>query len=160
MNKEPHSLPVDPPMQTASHFVHTLMRFYWTVRRRQSVVIACLGIGLLLGLLFFATATRVYEAASSLLVLKTGTESWSPNMSADRAMQDQMATYETLCTSAVVLEDALKRLPALPPEVDRRKPNSSMRRPRRRPRTTRTWHDGWLISICNPKAMRSKTKAK
>jgi capsular exopolysaccharide synthesis family protein len=114
-------LPEPIPQTASTHIVHELMRFYWVLRRRKSVLLTSLGIFCLLGILFFATATRKYRAQSSLLVLKTGSEAWSPTMTADRTMQDQIETYQRLCTSAVVLEGTLERLPALPPEIDRKK---------------------------------------
>lgn len=118
MSNDPRPLTDDTAPPPSSHILHALIRFYWVLRRKTGVLVTSLGIAGLLGLLFYATATRIYQSRASLLVLKTGVDVWSPTMTADRTMQDQMATYERLCTSAVVLQGALQRLNQLPPEVN------------------------------------------
>ena len=123
MSNDLRPLPEEAVSPPSTHVLHALMGFFWVVRRKKVVVLASLGVAGLLGVLFYSTTTRVYQSKASLLVLKTGADVMSPSMSADRSMQDQMATYERLCTSAVVLEDALTRLSKIPPEV-REKPRN------------------------------------
>ena len=105
---------------SASHFIHALIRFYWVLRRCKAIVFTSIGIFLLLGILYYATATRAYQATASLLVLKRGGDT-SPSTSADQSMIEQMATYEQLCTKGSVLQSAIDRLETLPPEIDRNK---------------------------------------
>ena len=123
MSNDVRQLPEEAVSPAPTHIVHALMRFFWVVRRKKVVVFASLSVVGLLGLLFYSTTTRVYQSKASLLVLNTGADVMSASMSADRSMQDQMATYERLCTSAVVLEGALTRLSKIPPEV-REKPRN------------------------------------
>ena len=109
---------------SATHIIHALTRFLWVVRRRKSVIVLSLVVVSLLGGLYYGTADRIYRAGGSLLVLKTGSEVASAAMSADRTMQDQMATYQQLCTSDTVLSETLRRLEEnglLPPEINRTK---------------------------------------
>ena len=119
MNGEPRPLNEEIAPPASSSLVHALIRFYWVLRRRKLIVFTSLGIFGLLGVLFYASATRVYQASASLLVLKVGSDALAPTATADRSLHDQMATYERLCTSTVVLEGVIERLQVLPPEMDR-----------------------------------------
>ncbi len=94
----------------STHFVHTMMRFAVAVRHRKTIVIACLTIALLLGGLYFLTATRYYSAHAGMLVLQVGGEYWSPSGTQRNLEKTVLPTYERLITSARVLEGALKYL--------------------------------------------------
>jgi capsular exopolysaccharide synthesis family protein len=101
----------DPPAVSSTvQFVQSCVQFLRVVRYRQTVLIACLVVSALLGGLYHATATRLYQARASLLVLQTGADVTNTTMSAEGVRQGLMPTYERLFTSAVVLEGAVKYL--------------------------------------------------
>ena len=60
--------------------------------------------------MYYATATRLYQAKASLLVLQTGADVTNTTMTAEGVRQGLMPTYERLLSSAVVLEGAVKYL--------------------------------------------------
>jgi capsular exopolysaccharide synthesis family protein len=87
------------------------VQFLRVVRYRQSVLIACMVVSSLLAGLYHATATRLYQARASLLVLQTGADVTNTTMTAEGARQGlMMPTYERLFLTAVVLEGAVKYL--------------------------------------------------
>jgi len=93
------------------HLVHALAQFLGAVRYRRSVVLGALAAALLLGGLYYATATRYYGAAAELLVMQSGLDKLSTSISEGGSQQGQMLTFENLLRSAKVLEEALKKLP-------------------------------------------------
>src|SRR5688572_6119348 len=88
--------------------IHQVVQFSRVVRYRKNIVVLALVASALLGGLYYATATRYYEASASLLILQTGTEMLNTSMKPEGVTQSLMPTYERLLTSAVVLETALK----------------------------------------------------
>ena len=101
---------ISEPTRQATHAVHTAMQFLRVVRYRQTVLVASMVITALLGGLYYATATRFYQAKASLLVLQTGADVTNTNMTAEGVRQGLMPTYERLFSSAVVLDGAIKHL--------------------------------------------------
>lgn len=100
----------DPADVSASHVVHSLMHFVRIVRFRKNVVFAACIAAALLGGLYYASATRYYEAESRLLIRQTGPDALIPSSHVDLNKQDIIPTHCQLITSAVVLEDAVQRL--------------------------------------------------
>ena len=98
------------PGPPTTHAVHALMHFVRVVRYRQTIVLGALAAGVLLGGLYFATTSRLYQSKASLLVLQTGMDLNNPSMTADSLRQGLMPTYERLFSSAVVLEGAVRLL--------------------------------------------------
>lgn len=92
---------------TAAQAVHQVVQFVRVVRYRKQVVLLTLAAAGLLAGLYYATATRQYEAKASLLILQTGVEVTNTSMQSEDRTQMLMPTYERLITSAVVLEAAL-----------------------------------------------------
>ncbi len=90
--------------------IHQVVQFARVVRYRQNVVLLALLVAGLLGALYYATATRYYEAKASLLILQTGSEMLNTSIKSENTTQTLMPTYERLLTSAVVLEAALKHV--------------------------------------------------
>lgn len=86
------------------------MQFMRVVRHWRGVVITSLGICVLLGGLYYATATRLYQAKASLLVLQTGIDVNNTSMTPEGMRQGLMPTYERLFYSAAVLQGAVKYL--------------------------------------------------
>ncbi len=119
MNQEIYTAGMDSHSNTTNHVVHTVLRFLWLLRRRKSIVLGSLALAGVLGMLYFTTATRVYEAKAQILVRYSQPDSVSVQMMADRNTQDQMATFERLLTSNVILNRALGLLETLPPEIPR-----------------------------------------
>ena len=101
---EPETAVQDASMAQA---IHQVVQFSRVVRYRKNIVVLALVASALLGGLYYATATRYYEAKASLLILQTGTEMLNTSMKPEGMTQSLMPTYERLLTSAVVLETAL-----------------------------------------------------
>ena len=100
-----------PESQSATHLVHVLMQFAWAVRHRKNVMFASLLVAGLLGGLYYATATRYYAAGASLLVMQSGNDIMDPTLAHQGGVQQGlMPTYESLITSAKVIEGALAKL--------------------------------------------------
>ena len=53
-------------------FVHSMLRLVLAVRYRKNLVAAVMAAAVLLGGLYYATATRRYSAKAALLVTQTG----------------------------------------------------------------------------------------
>ena len=64
------------------------------------------------GGLYYATATRIYEAESQLLVVDTSRENSPTSMTGSRSDIAAMATYEKLVSSPPVLQSAATLLDA------------------------------------------------
>ena len=119
MTQDTHHLGGDRMSAATNNVVHTVMRFLWLLRRRKAYVLGAIGICMILGAIYFTTSTRVYQAKAQILVRQSQTDSSSVRLMADRNTQDQMATFERLLKSTVVLERALANLDRLPPEIPR-----------------------------------------
>jgi polysaccharide biosynthesis transport protein len=112
-NTEQLQLLPDPGNEAASlsHPVQTLARFLRIVLLRREILIVSVIGAILLGGLYYATATRIYEANASLLVMHTGMQDSAASMAGERVAKDMMPTYTNLATSEAVLIDALKLVP-------------------------------------------------
>lgn len=97
------------PQRTA-HVAHALMQFLRVARHWRSVIATSLAVCIALGGLYYMTATRLYQAKASLLVLQTGGDVNNTSMTAEGARQGLMPTYERLFSSAAVLDGAVKYL--------------------------------------------------
>jgi capsular exopolysaccharide synthesis family protein len=98
--------------QAAPHVLHSFVRFGRVVRYRKNILITFLVAGILLGGLYFATATRFYESNASLLVMQTGHDVEGTSMRAQSdSGQSLMPTFQKLFYSEVVLNNAAERLP-------------------------------------------------
>ena len=97
-------------------WLHSWLRFIRVIRLRWSLVGAVVVAAVLLGLLYFATAERIYQAHAQLLVQQTGPVVLSQSLPQNAHQQGMLPTYEQLFTSTVVLEGAVKRLSELPAE--------------------------------------------
>lgn len=102
------------PHAAAGSIVHSLARGLRVVRYRANVVIATTGLALALGVIYYATATRMYRASASLLVLQTSED--TSTLASQDARDGLLPTYEKLLTSEVVLSGAIQQLEKLPPE--------------------------------------------
>ena len=94
-----------------SHPVQALARFLRIVLLRREILIVCVVAAVLLGGLYYATATRIYEANASLLVMQTGEQDAAASMAGERVAKDLMPTYTSIATSEAVLIEALKLVP-------------------------------------------------
>ena len=115
MNQEQQLL-AEERSNTTSHVVHSVLRFLWLLRRRKSIVLAILAASIVLGIIYFGAAPRVYQAKAQILV-KQSQDPMSAQSANSSNTQNEMATWERLMTSAVVLERALAMLEILPPEI-------------------------------------------
>lgn len=110
MNKSITSITTDTSTHNEDNSLHEILRFLRIVRFRKNIMAVALLVSVLLAGLYYATATRVYESKASLLVLQTGADRWSNNMSDSGATKDLMGTYRNILGSMVVLEEAVKHL--------------------------------------------------
>ena len=108
---EPTVAHAEPRSRSTTHIVHALVQFGWAVRHRKEIVIGSLAAAVLLAMLYYATATRYYEATAELFILQSGADMMNPAI-ADQGTRQQglMPTYENLLTSAEVLKGALDLL--------------------------------------------------
>jgi succinoglycan biosynthesis transport protein ExoP len=126
---------------TSVQVLHALLRFVRVVRCRWTLVATtslCLG---LLGILYYATVDRIYQARAQLLVQQTGPLVSSTGTTEHLTQQGMLPTYERLFTSTVVLEGALERLVELPRD--------------RRADLIRTPRENWLALLRSKVAVRS-----
>jgi len=102
-----------PPAGTsATHLVHTVIQFLMAVRHHKSVMLTAAGVTLVLGGLYFATATRYYGSKAQLLVIRAGMDSTElSTIEGNRQQGPAMPTFENLATCAAVIEGALERIP-------------------------------------------------
>ncbi len=114
MSQEPVVVHSEDEAQATAQIVHALMRFLVTVRYRKSVVITALLAAGLLGGLYYATATRYYQAKAKLLVMRQKIQ--DPGAAAVGAEGGRhnglIPTLKELVTSRKVLEGAAKHLHA------------------------------------------------
>ena len=118
MNQDADQLMIANQPHAHGGVVHSMLQFLWLLRRRRSLVIASLAISTMLGVLYYATAARIYRAGAQVVVRLSQPDSATANIGADRSTQDQMATFQKLFTSAVVLNGGIDRMTELPPEID------------------------------------------
>lgn len=112
MMYDPTTQQSEPESQSTTHVVHVLMQFALAVRYRKNVVIMALVVSGMLGALYYATATRYYSAKASLLVTQTGAEIMNPALAPQGGKPESlMSTYESVITSAKVVQSALAALP-------------------------------------------------
>ena len=94
------------------HVLHALLRFGRVVRYRKGTLAVFVVVALLLGGLYFATATRIYESGASLLVMQTGREVEGAALRSQAdAGHSLMPTFQKLFYSDVVLNRTAERLP-------------------------------------------------
>ena len=86
------------------------INFLHAVRRRRNLMLYALATSALLGSLYYATATRIYQSKASLLVMQTQPDTWSTKMSHDAGVNDLMDTYRSMLSSDAVLAEAIKLL--------------------------------------------------
>ena len=104
----------DPGFETThmSHPIQILVRFLRIVLLRREILIVAVVAALALAALYYGTATRIYEANASLLVLPTGQQDMTAPVAGERVAKDLMPTYTSIATSEAVLIEALKALPS------------------------------------------------
>jgi polysaccharide biosynthesis transport protein len=102
----------DPGLEATSlsHPIQTVARFLRIVLFRREILIVTVIAAALLGGLYYATATRIYEANASLLLLQMGDHDTAASVAGERVAKDLMPTYTSIATSEAVLIEALKIL--------------------------------------------------
>ncbi len=104
------TIPTASEMAPEAHPAQAFFRFLRAVRYRKGPMIVVMAAAMVLGGLYYTTATRIYSSNASLLILPTG-DAWSADMTSGSMTQDRMTTYRQMVSSEVVLEEALKQLP-------------------------------------------------
>ena len=117
MQHDPHALPDDLMVPSSADSIHALIRFLQIVLNRKIYVIAAVVVAALLGALYYFTATPIYQATAQLLILQSGSDVWSPTMTAEASRQALIPTYERLFTTQEVLEGAVEQLIKGPAET-------------------------------------------
>ncbi|REJ64478.1 MAG: hypothetical protein DWQ31_21350 [Planctomycetota bacterium] len=88
---------------SVSHIVHHVVQFLRVVRSRINILIIAIVVSSLLGGLYYATATRYFQANASVLIIRNGGSEGSSSMGIDGENRRYMPTHEQLLKSAVVL---------------------------------------------------------
>ena len=92
-------------------FVHSMLRLVLAVRYRKNLVVAVMAAAVLLGGLYYATATRLYSSKAALLITQTRPDRLDTSITNEESLrQNAMPTFESMIRSAVVIEGALKNL--------------------------------------------------
>ena len=76
---------------------------------RKSLIALGVVIGLVLGLVFYAQATPLYQAKAQILVVKKRPDSITGIDTRNLAIEDFVATYKTLIESPSIIEGAIQR---------------------------------------------------
>ena len=96
---------------STAQLAHTVLRMVLAVRYRKNLVLAVMTGAILLGALYYSTATRRYAAKSALLITQSSRDHLDTSITNDDAQrQNAMPTFENMMRSAKVLEGALKTL--------------------------------------------------
>ncbi|MEM7312507.1 MAG: Wzz/FepE/Etk N-terminal domain-containing protein, partial [Planctomycetota bacterium] len=90
MNQEMQLL-ADERSNSTSHVVHSVMRFLWLLRRRKTIVLAILAASIVLGIIYFGAAPRVYQAKAQILV-KQSQDPMAAQAASNSNTQNEMAT--------------------------------------------------------------------
>jgi succinoglycan biosynthesis transport protein ExoP len=101
---------------SALDVLQAAMRFWRAIRHRKIYVILAVTVAGVLGGVYFATATRIYEASASLMVTPRSADLLNANSSSNVRNDTLIPTYEQLFTRAVVLDGAIVKLQNLGPE--------------------------------------------
>jgi succinoglycan biosynthesis transport protein ExoP len=117
MTQDASSIVLPNELHAPGSVIHAMVRFLWLLRRRKSIVFTVIAVCGLLGVLYFATAPRVYRSNAQVVVRLSQPDA-TVTLGADRSTQDQMATFQRLFTSAIVLNGALDKMSQLPPEIE------------------------------------------
>ena len=89
-----------------------VVRFLHVVRVRKGLLFASVFVAVLLAGLYYATAPRLYESSSRLYVLQMGSNVLQETMENQGGVRENMANYQGVLTSDLVLEEVLQKLPA------------------------------------------------
>ena len=109
--RTPAPAEAEPEPHAGAHLAHTLMRFFLAVRYRKNVVLAAMAVAVLLGALYYLTATRYYGAKAAMLISQTGPDALNTSMTGEESQRRNiMPTCENIARSAKVLEQALEYL--------------------------------------------------
>ena len=86
--------------------IRQAVRFLRVLWHRRIIIIGTLALCAMLGGLYYATATRIFEAKAQLLIVDTSRENNSTSMTGSHNDVAAMATYEKLVSSPLVLQSA------------------------------------------------------
>ena len=113
MSTEPHqpTRSLDEAPQAAATLTR-IVRFLHVVRVRKGLLFTSLFVAVLLAGLYYATAPRLYESNSRLYVLQMGSNVLDEAIESQGGVRENMANYQGVLTSDVVLEEVLQKLPA------------------------------------------------
>ncbi len=96
---------------SSAQMVHSTFRLVLAVRYRKNLVAAVMAAAILLGWLYYTTATRIYSAKSALLVTQSHPDRLDTSITNEETTrQNTMPTFENMICSAKVVEGALTSL--------------------------------------------------
>ncbi|HEV7278934.1 MAG TPA: polysaccharide biosynthesis tyrosine autokinase [Pirellulaceae bacterium] len=101
----------------ARQAVEMLAEFGRVLRRRSRYPIAALALAVTLGVVYYVTAERTYEATSLLQVIQSRADLLTQQQAEGGAVQNLIPTQERLLTSPIVLENALLRIQTFAPAL-------------------------------------------
>ena len=102
---------------SATHALYSFMRFLRIVQRQKMVVVVALIITSVIGMLYYATAERQYEAKGQLLVLSNQVEVWDASANQGASGSGLLPTLEELFSSQKVIDKAIESLEGMPQEA-------------------------------------------
>jgi len=103
---------LDEAPATATATLTRVVRFLHVVRVRKGLLVTSLFVAVLLAGLYYATAPRLYESNSRLYVLQMGSNVLDETGGSQGGVRENMANYQGVLTSDLVLEEVLQKLPA------------------------------------------------
>ena len=96
---------------SVTQIAHVLLRFVLAVRYRKNVILTTMAIAIVLGGLYYVTATRYYGTKAELLVTQIGPDPLKTTIpGTESSLRDSMPTFENMIRSAKVIEGALAQL--------------------------------------------------
>lgn len=91
--------------------IAAIARFVATIRRRKHIIVGTILLHCLLGVIYFTLAPRKYASTAELLIIQQKQDHLS-TVGDHETSEDTMATHQKLILSPVVLQNAIKQLPA------------------------------------------------
>ena len=98
--------------ESLAHLVRRALRFLRVVWYRRNLLVLAGAAAALLGGLYYATAPRIYESESTILVVGPQRDSLGSPLTGAREDLSSLATYEKLIATPLVLQSAVKFLDA------------------------------------------------
>jgi succinoglycan biosynthesis transport protein ExoP len=111
MNLPAQNNAADPDVAPSVDVVAAMARFLATIRRRKHIIISAVLFHALLGVIYYTLATRKFASTAELLIIQQKQDHLS-TVGDHETSEDTMATHQKLISSPIVIQNAIKQLPA------------------------------------------------